>query len=96
VRNLQQIALSATRLADVEDFIKNQMGKTTRSSGDWRRVGGQALGQLKQLREQAQTIGSDEPQRLRVRLHLVRGWVRAVVGAYLYAKAQVEMERSHG
>ena len=30
-----------------------------------------------------------------LRLHLARGWVRAVVGAYLYAKAQKEMEHSH-
>ena len=36
-----------------------------------------------------------EHLRLLLRLHLARGWVRGVVGAYLYAKAQKEMQESH-
>lgn len=95
VRNLQQIVVSARRLADVEDFVKTQMGKTTQASRDWRKVGDAILHQLEMLREQANQLGSDENQRLQLRLHLARGWVRAVVGAYLYTKAKVEMSSSH-
>lgn len=95
IRNLQQIAISARRLADVEDFIKNQMGKTTQASRDWRKVGDRVLQQLDLLRQQANAIAQAEDQRLLLRLHLVRGWVRAVVGAYLYEKAQKEMSPHH-
>ena len=35
VRNLQQIACSATRFADIEDFVKNQMGRVTRTGRQW-------------------------------------------------------------
>jgi len=95
IRNLQQVAVSARRLADVEDFVKNQMGKGTRSARDWRQVGEEALAQLAELRGQADQQGQDEGQRLQLRLYLVRGWVRAVVGGYLFAKARKETEASH-
>ncbi len=95
VRNLQQMAVSATRFADVEDFVKNQMGKKTGPSREWREVGDEILKQLEKLRAEANQLTADEGQRLLLRLHLARGWVRAVVGAYLYAKAQKEMEQSH-
>jgi hypothetical protein len=95
VRNLQQMAVSATRFADVEDFVKNQMGKKTGPSREWRAVGDEILKQLEKLRAEANQLTADEGQRLLLRLHLARGWVRAVVGAYLYAKAQKEMEQSH-
>jgi hypothetical protein len=99
VRNLQQMAVSATRFADVEDFVKNHMGKEKldkqKKPGPWRQTGDNILEQLKKLRAQANQLTSDEGQRLLLRLHLARGWVRAVVSAYLYAKAQKEMEQSH-
>lgn len=99
VRNLQQVAMSATRFADVEDFVKNQMGKEKFSKekgpGPWRQTGDTILKQLATLREQANQLATDEGQRLLLRLHLVRGWARAVVGAYLYAKARKELEQSH-
>jgi hypothetical protein len=99
VRNLQQVAVSATRLADVEDFVKNQMGRTTRttrSAQDWRRVGPDTLEALAQLREAAGTCcGEVGPEaRLQIRLRLARGWVRAVVSEYLYQKARSEMEKT--
>ncbi|GIW82517.1 MAG: hypothetical protein KatS3mg105_4324 [Gemmatales bacterium] len=95
VRNLQQMAVSATRFADIEDFVKNQMGKKTGQSQKWRQVGHEILRQLEKLREKANQLATDEKQRLLLRLHLARGWVRAVVGAYLYAKALEEMEKSN-
>jgi len=95
VRNLQQMAVSATRFADIEDFVKNQMGRKAGAYREWRRVGDEILRQLGELRKAADGFASDEGQRLLLRLHLARGWVRAVVGAYLYAKAQKEMEQSH-
>lgn len=99
VRNLQQMAVSATRFADIEDFVKNQMGKEKKDNanrpGPWHRIGDDILDQLTKLREQANRMTTDEGQRLLLRLHLARGWVRAVVGAYLYAKAQKEMEPGH-
>lgn len=95
VRNLQQITVSATRFADIEDFVKNQMGRKAGAYQEWREVGNEILEQLGELREQANRSASDEGQRLLLRLYLARGWVRAVVGAYLYAKAQKELESSH-
>ncbi len=99
VRNFQQMAVSATRFADIEDFVKNQMGKekldNQKQPGPWRQTGDAILEQLGKLRQKATQLTNDEGQRLLLRLHLARGWVRAVVGAYLYAKAKKEMEQSH-
>jgi hypothetical protein len=93
VRNLQQIAVSVRRLSDVEDFVKNQMGKKTGAT-PWRQVGDDILTQLAQLRAEANRIVTDEGQRLLLRAYLARGWVKAVVGAYLYAKACEEMSHA--
>ncbi len=95
IRNLQQIVVSATRFADIEDFVKNQMGRNAGAYKEWRQVGDEVLQQLEGLRGAANSWTNDEGQRLLLRLYLARGWVRAVVGAYLYAKAQKEMEPSH-
>lgn len=95
IRKLQQIAVSATRFADIEDFVKNQMGRNAGAYKEWRQVGDEVLKQLEALRRAANDMTQDEGQRLLLRLHLARGWVRAVVGAYLYVKAQREMEPSH-
>lgn len=90
IRNLQQIVVSATRFSDIEDFVKNQMGRE-RTGREWREVGEEVLQQLQNLRQQAARWTTDPHQQLTLRLHLARGWVRAVVGAYLYAKAHQEM-----
>ena len=91
VRNLQQIACSATRFADVEDFVKNQMGK---GNQNWMAVGSGALEQLSQLRDSSEDIAADADDRMAVRLRLVRGWARAVVGEYQYRLARQQMEDS--
>ncbi|MDW8266679.1 MAG: hypothetical protein RMJ52_15255 [Gemmataceae bacterium] len=93
VRNLQQIAVSARRLSDIEVFVKNQMGKKSGSHA-WRRVGDRILEQLAKLRAESNRIAMDEGQRLLLRAYLARGWVKTVVGAYLYAKAQREMNHA--
>ena len=96
VRNLQQIVCSATRFADIEDFVKNQMGKGTTSAKPWRQVGETVLDNLKSLRQRAATMidqSSDAQHALRLRL--ARGWVRAVVSEYLYRIACAEMEKRH-
>jgi hypothetical protein len=95
VRNLQQMAVTATRFADIEDFVKNQMGRKAGAYREWRAVGKETLDQLKELRRAAEGLTKDEGERLLVRLHLARAWARAVVGAYLYGKAMKEMEQSH-
>jgi len=92
VRNLQQIVVSARRLGDIEAFVKNQMGKAT-GSQQWRQIGESVLEHLKLLRKKADELSADEVQRLPLRLHLAREWVRTVVGAYLYAKALNEMQK---
>ena len=89
VRNLQQIACSATRFADIEDFVKNQMGKDI---GKWRAVGNDVLAALSQLRNDSEEIAGDGADRMAVRLRLARGWVRAVVGEYMYQLARDRME----
>ena len=91
VRNLQQIALSATRLADVEDFVKNQMGKDGAKKNPWREVGDRLLDRLRQLRECSEWLDEDSANQLALRLRLVRGWVRAVVSEYLYRVALDQM-----
>ena len=98
VRNLQQITCSATRFADIEDFVKNQMGKG--KSGEWKEVGEEVLQQLQRLRTDSKrkdfASGPAEQMALRqmaLRLYLARGWVRAVVSEYLYRVALDQMGR---
>ena len=91
VRNLQQIACSAARFADVEDFVKNQMCK---GDSNWKAVGSDVLEQLSQLRGYSEEMAADPADRMAVRLRLARGWVRAVVGEYLYRLALKQMEGS--
>ncbi len=91
VRNLQQIACSAARFADIEDFVKNQMG---RGDANWKAVGSDVLEQLSRLRGDSEEIAVDADDRMAVRLRLARGWVRAVVGEYLYRLARQQMEGS--
>ena len=94
IRNLQQIACSARRFADIEDFVKNQMGKEKGNSRKWRSVGPEVLQQLGDLRQASQQADADEEQRFLLRLQYARGWVRAVVGEYLYQVACDQMERA--
>lgn len=95
VRNLEQIAVAATRFADIEDFVKQQMGRNTGAYREWRRVGNTILNHLRTLRTKAEHLSTDEGQRLLLRLHLARGWIHSVVNAYLYKKALTEMESCH-
>ena len=96
VRNLQQIICSATRFGDIEDFVKNQMGKSGGESQKWREVGEELLADLKRLREQAAKWTQAPEQQLALRLKLARGWVRAVISEYLYRVARDQMEQPHG
>jgi hypothetical protein len=57
-------------------------------------VGDDLLKQLTNLRAEANRLATDEGQRLLLRAYLARGWVKAVVGAYLYAKACEEMSHA--
>ena len=91
VRNLQQIARSARRFADIEDFVKNQMGKGT---GKWPSIGEDVLKQLRVLRQASRTMSEDSVQQFLLRLHLARGWAYAVVSEYLYQVAHSQMEES--
>ncbi len=95
VRNLQQIVCSATRFADIEDFVKNQIGKERKNAPDkteWRALGEQVLKQLRQLRAKSKELDSDPNNQIALRLRLARGWVRAVVSSYLYQTALEQME----
>lgn len=91
VRNLQQITRSARRFADIEDFVKNQMGKGT---GKWPSIGEDVLKQLRVLRRESRTMSEDSVQQFLLRLHLARGWAYAVVSEYLYQVAHSQMEES--
>lgn len=92
VRNLQQITCSATRFADIEDFVKNQMGKEKADQSKWKALGTEVLDDLRQLRDQSQELDNDIDNQMALRLRLARGWVRAVVGEYLYRVARDQME----
>lgn len=94
IRNLQQITCSATRFADIEDFVKNQMGKERtddRNPPKWKAIGGDVLKQLAPLRAKSQELDTDPINQMALRLRLARGWVRAVVSAYLYKVALDQM-----
>ena len=49
IRNLQQITCSATRFADIEDFVKNQMGKKMGKEAKWRELGDKVLGTVEDV-----------------------------------------------
>ena len=91
VRNLQQMTCSATRFADIEDFVKNQMGKEDKDKRQWRRLGDNVLEGLKELRDKSCELDADPNNQMALRLRLARGWVRAVVSAYLYRVARDQM-----
>lgn len=92
IRNLQQITCSATRFADIEDFVKNQMGKEKMGKqAPWKALGQEVLKQLAQLRAQSEKFDTDPVNQMDLRLRLARGWVRAVVGEYLYRVALDQM-----
>lgn len=93
IRNLQQIVCSAKRFADIEDFVKNQMGKSGGPSREWRDCGSDLLLALEQLRVKAQELGSSPEEQFTIRLRLARAWVRAVVSEYLYQVALDQMEK---
>ena len=93
IRNLENITCSAVRFADIEDFVKNQMGKEPKDRREWKALGGEVLQQLKQLRNKSQELDADPYIRMALRLHLARGWVRAVVSEYLYQVARDQMAR---
>jgi hypothetical protein len=95
VRNLQQVAVSAPRFSDIEDFVKNQMGKQSGGTSEkWRQVGKATLDQLAELEKQAAQIATTPEDQLEARLRLARGWVRAVVSEYLYARAEAELKEA--
>ncbi len=87
LRNFQQVVMTARRLADIEDFVKNQMGRDIKLAEKWRQVGKKVLEQLDKLRKKADDIATEEADRLQVRLLLAHGWVRTVVSSCLYEKA---------
>ena len=92
IRNLQQITCSATRFADIEDFVKNQMGKEKMGKqAPWKALGQEVLKQLAQLRAQSEEFDTNPVNQMDLRLRLARGWVRAVVGEYLYRVALDQM-----
>lgn len=99
VRNLEQIAVSVTRFADIEDFVKNQMGRESQNLKPWREVGQAVLDLLGTLRNvrvlrpggTAEDDASPEDQ-LEFRLRLARGWARAVVSEYLYQLARGKIQ----
>lgn len=90
MRNLQQVACSATRFADVEDFVKNQIGKGSR---EWKSVGREVLDQLSESRTWSDQLAEDPANRMALRLRLARSWARAVVSEYLYRLAMKEMSQ---
>jgi len=94
IRNLQQITCSAMRFADIEDFVKNQMGKEDKKNPKWRKLGDEVLRALEELRNTSQQFDTDPVNQMALRLRLARGWVRAVVSQYLYKVARDQMENN--
>ena len=93
IRNLQQIVCSALRFSDIENFIKNQMGKSGKTADDWRKLGKDFLDSLSVLRDFASQQAEDPGEQLAIRLKVARGWVRSIASEYLYQVALQQMER---
>ena len=93
IRNLENITCSATRFADIEDFVKSQMGKEPKDKNEWKALGSEVLQQLRQLRKKSEELDADPYIQMALRLRLARSWVRAVVSEYLYQVARDQMTR---
>jgi hypothetical protein len=91
LRNLQQIAVSASRFWDIPNFVKRQMGRAGKTAEPWRQVGEEILEQLEDLANHASKLSNDPKHRFLLRLYLARGWIRAMVGGYMFEKARSEM-----
>lgn len=98
VRNLQQIVTTSTRFSDIEDFVKNQMGKGRGQNHAWQQIGDEILEVLRRLRAVVARQPGGSPDQaadpelaLDFRLRLARGWVRAVASQYLYRFALRQM-----
>ena len=63
------------------------MGKEKIDERKWKKLGGEVLQQLRHLREKSEALDTDPYNQMALRLHLARGWVRAVVSEYLYQVA---------
>ncbi len=95
LRNLQQAAAAAQALYDVEYFVKNQIGRGKGDAKRWRDPGEKVLKDLEELRKVAKELAkgaapSEEDQQLlehELRLRLLRGWIKVVVGEYMYRRA---------
>ena len=87
-----KLPVSATRFADIEDFVKNQMGKEDKDKQQWRKLGDDVLKGLKELRDKTCELDADPNNQMALRLRFARGWVRAVVSQYLYRVARDQME----
>lgn len=96
LRNLQQAAVAAQALYEVEYFVKNQMGRDRGESQKWLAVGDKVLEDLEVLRRLAKSLAerasgaAGNRQRLEheLRLRLVRGWIKVVVAEYMYKRAR--------
>ena len=88
-----------TRFADIEDFVKNQMGRESQTLKPGVRSGRRSLDLLGTLRNvrvlrpggTAEDDASPEDQ-LEFRLRLARGWARAVISEYLYQLARGKIQ----
>ena len=56
-------------------------------------MGRKVLQQLSTLRVDSLSMHHDDMNRMALRLYLARGWVRAVVGQYLYRVALDRMDK---
>jgi len=97
VRNLQQIVITANRYTAIINFVKNQIGKSSKRKSWASLVGDKMIGEvvldsLEMLMKQAQKIAEEFGESpYTVALQLARGWVEQVVSHYLYCKTRREV-----
>ena len=83
IRGLESIIVSATRLSEILNYIKNQTGKDRNNL--WPRVAPTLIEQLEGLENSAIEIGADDPSLvLAVKMKLARGWGKQVITHCLY------------
>ncbi len=93
VRGLESLIVSTRRFSEVINYIKNQAGKDTAKSKNWRAVAEILLKQLQELQDYAVKLGGDDPAMvMEAKLKLVRGWCKQVVSHYLFEKARPDIQ----
>ena len=85
IRGLERLIVSTSRFSEIQNYIKNQAGRDSKTSEPWREVAEALLKQLDEIEAKAREIGGTDAEAvIDAKLRLARGWGRQVVANYLF------------